>query len=94
MNPLRALRALSGLEGASLLLLLAATPLKHVWGLPGPVRVLGSLHGLLFLLFGLALLRASLERRWPLRRALSLLALSVVPLGALAIERSLRREDP
>lgn len=94
MRSLVALRVLSWLEGASLLLLLlVAVPLKHVGGWPAPVRVLGSLHGLLFLLFGLALWQSSLERRWPRRRALRLLGLSVLPFGALRIERDLRLED-
>ncbi len=94
MSSLPTLRALSWLEGASLLLLVGvAMPLKHVWGMPSAVRVAGSVHGLLFLLFGLALLRVSLEGRWALSRVLRVLALSAVPLGALAIARDLRRGD-
>lgn len=95
MSSLRTLRALSWVEGVSLLLLLGvAMPLKHVWGLPQAVRVLGSLHGLTFLLFGLGLLQASLERSWPLRRPLELLLLSCVPFGVMRIERVLRLEKP
>lgn len=93
MSGLSTLRVLSWLEGASLLLLLfVAMPLKHVGGRPEAVRVLGSLHGLLFLLFGLSLLAASLERKWSLGRALRLLLLSALPFGVFAIERALSRE--
>ncbi len=92
MSDLRGLRVLSWLEGASLLLLvLVAMPLKYVWGMPSAVRLVGSAHGLLFLGFCLALLRTSLERRWALGRALTLLALSVVPGGVFGIERALKR---
>jgi integral membrane protein len=95
VNSLLALRVLSWLEGLSLLLLLGvAMPLKHVWGLPQPVRVLGSLHGLSFLLFGVALLSTGFERRWSWRRGLALLLLSFVPFGVLRIERALRLEKP
>ena len=93
MNGLGTLRVVSGLEGASLLLLLfVAVPLKHVWGLPGAVRVLGSLHGLLFLAFALSLLQTGWERRWTRARWAKLLLLSVVPFGALWIERWLKSE--
>ncbi|RYZ04831.1 MAG: DUF3817 domain-containing protein [Myxococcales bacterium] len=94
MNGLLALRVLSWLEGTSLLLLLfVAVPLKHIGGEPSAVRLLGSLHGLLFLMFALALLAASLERKWTLWRSLQLLLLSAVPFGALAIERALSRKS-
>lgn len=95
MRDLRRLRVLSWLEGASLLLLVGvAMPLKYGWGMPGAVRVVGSAHGLLFLGFCLALLRTSLERRWALGRALTLLALSALPGGVFGIERALRQEEP
>lgn len=95
MSGLGTLRVVSGLEGASLLLLLfVAVPLKRLAGVPGPVRVLGSLHGLLFLLFTLHLLQVGLERRWARRRLAHLLLLSCVPFGALRIERWLKRELP
>jgi len=52
MNALARLRLVTWLEGLSLLtLLFVAMPLKHVFGMPLAVRVVGSVHGLLFLLF-------------------------------------------
>lgn len=92
MSGLFALRVLSWLEGTSLLaLLFVAVPLKHIAGEPSAVRWLGSLHGLLFLMFALALLATSLERKWGFWRSLHLLLLSTLPFGVLAIERALTR---
>jgi integral membrane protein len=95
MSSLWILRATSWLESGSLLLLLGvAMPLKHWFGWPQAVRAVGSLHGLLFLVFATSLLRVSLERRWSGRRACQLLLLSVLPGGAIWIERVLTREKP
>lgn len=93
MSSLRVLRWLSWAEGLSLLALVAVgMPLKHLAGWALGVRVLGSLHGLLFLAFLATLLAVSLERRWPVRRWLALLLYSTLPFGVLGVERALRRE--
>ena len=66
MTALRQLRLVALLEGTSFLVLLfVAMPLKYLAGLPLAVRIVGSLHGLLFLMFLAALLRAGSQRGWP-----------------------------
>ena len=56
---LRRLRTLSLVEGVSTLLLFGvAMPLKYIWDMPLAVRVVGSVHGLLFSLLVLQLFRA------------------------------------
>ncbi len=92
-NCLRQFRIVALLEGSSFLLLLfVAMPLKYWAGIPMAVRVMGSLHGLLFVLFVVALLRASVEREWPARRWLWMFASSLLPFGMFVLDRSLRRE--
>ena len=93
MTALSQLRALVLLEGASLLVLVfVAMPLKHIAGYSSAVRVVGSIHGLLFLLFAGALFRVAIERRWRIKKSLAALGASVVPFGAFYLDRSLRRE--
>ena len=93
MTALRQLRVVALLEGASFLVLLfIAMPLKYLAGLPLAVRIVGSVHGVLFLLFIAALYRAGREREWPLRRSLLAFVSSIVPLGTFLFDRSLRRE--
>ena len=88
------LRCVSALEGLSYaLLFFVAMPLKYGLGEPGMVRVMGMAHGVLFVAFSAALLAAWYERRWSVTRPAVLMALSVVPLGAIWIEHSLRRTD-
>ena len=91
MNPLRALRLVNLLEGLSLLaLVLVAVPLKHLLHEPLAVRVLGPIHGLLFIWLIYTVFHAHLELGWSRSRALGLLALSVLPFGFLLADRDLR----
>jgi integral membrane protein len=93
MSSLGVLRCLSWAEGTSLLLLVAVgMPLKHLGGWALGVRLLGSLHGVLFMAFVATLLRVSLERSWPVQRWLALLLYSALPFGVIGVERALQRE--
>jgi integral membrane protein len=93
MNALRQLRLVAFLEGLSFVVLLfIAVPLKHLAAMPLPVRVVGSLHGVLFIAFLVTLFRAANERAWPLRQtAIGLLA-SLLPFGTFVFDRVLRAE--
>ncbi|WP_437570603.1 DUF3817 domain-containing protein [Sorangium sp. So ce542] len=94
MNERRALRIASIVEGASLLLLLlVAMPLKYALGYPVAVRIVGSVHGVLFLAMLSAAFRAALERSLSSRAVLSVVALSVVPFGFVVADRILRVGD-
>ena len=93
MTALRHLRLVALLEGSSFLVLLfIAMPLKYLAGLPLGVRIVGIVHGLLFLMFLAALYRAGRLRDWPLRRSLIAFVSSIVPFGTFMFDRSLRRE--
>lgn len=93
VTALRHFRIVALLEGWSYLaLLFIAMPLKYAAGVPLAVRVAGSVHGLLFLIFIATLFRATLERQWPIRRAVRGLLCSLIPFGAFVFDRSLRRE--
>ncbi len=93
MNELRQLRWVAFSEGLSFVVLLfVAMPLKYWAGLPLAVRVVGGVHGFLFVLFIIALFRAALERDWPLRRSALAFLSSLVPFGTFVFDRSLKRE--
>ena len=93
MTALHHLRLVALLEGSSFLILLfVAMPLKYLAGLPLAVRIVGTVHGVLFLLFIAALVRASIRRRWPFRRSLLAFVASIVPFGTFVFDRSLRIE--
>jgi len=93
-TPIGRLRVVAFVEGCSYLLLLGvAMPLKYFAGLPLAVKVAGSIHGALFVLFCAALLRAMVTARWSMLRAGVVFASSLVPCGTFLIDARLRRED-
>ncbi len=93
MTALHQFRIAALLEGWSyLILLFIAIPLKYVVGIPLAVRIVGSVHGFLFITFIIALYRVIAARKWPLRRALRGFLYSLTPFGAFVFDRSLVRE--
>lgn len=93
MNELRRFRLVALLEGVSFVLLLfVAMPLKYLAGLPLAVRIVGMVHGLLFIAFVYALFRAAGERDWPIGRMAVAFVSSLIPFATFVFDRSLRRE--
>jgi integral membrane protein len=91
---IRQLRIIGLIEGVSFLVLLGiAMPLKYLADMPRAVSVVGMAHGVLFILYLAALAHAHVTVRWPMRRALTVLAAAVLPLGPFFVEGSLRREQ-
>lgn len=92
-TPLGRLRLLGLLEGVSFLVLLfVAMPLKYLAGMPQMVRVAGSAHGLLFVVFVFAVLDVAVRLRWRPLRVLGALAAAVVPFGPFILDARLRRD--
>lgn len=79
-------------EAISFLLLLGiAMPLKYVAGKPEYVRVVGSLHGFLFVLYVIAALLAARVGQWPAKElGLAVLA-AVLPFGPFWFDARLKR---
>jgi integral membrane protein len=93
-TPIGRLRVIAFIEGCSYLLLLGvAMPLKYFAGLPLAVRIVGAIHGGLFLTFCAALLHVMIVERWSLLRGLVVFASSLVPCGTFIMDPSLRREQ-
>ena len=93
-DPIGRLRLIGLLEGVSFLLLLGvAMPLKYAAGMPEAVRLAGSVHGLFFLVFCLALFQAFSDCDWPLKRAAGLFFAAVLPFGPFIVDAGLRREQ-
>ena len=93
-TPIGRLRVVAFIEGCSYLLLLGvAMPLKYFADLPLAVKIVGSIHGGLFILFCAALLQAMTVARWSISRAGLVFASSLVPFGTFLIDGRLKRED-
>lgn len=90
-NPVSFLRHVGLIEAISFLVLLGiAMPLKYALGMPLPVRIVGSVHGGLFVLFCFALWRVLMNTSWPLSRAALVFVASLVPFAPFIIDRRMR----
>ncbi|KUJ38299.1 hypothetical protein MBT84_14245 [Streptomyces sp. MBT84] len=88
---LRRLRLVSAPEAVSFLLLLLCSVLKRTTDF-NAVPVMGSIHGILFILYVIFWADAWNRTKWPLRTAALYFVLSVLPTGGFFAERMLRRE--
>lgn len=86
------LRIIGFAEGVSFLVLLGiAMPLKYMLGLPETVRVVGMIHGLLFVLYVLLVVQVKIEYGWSFRKMLLALLASLVPFGTFWADAKLFR---
>jgi integral membrane protein len=94
-SPLRRLRWIALLEGLSYLVLLGiAMPLKYLADSPEAVRIVGTVHGGLFILLIASVIEVTLRRPWwsPTFWLASAVA-SIVPLGTFVLDRWLKRVE-
>lgn len=81
-------RILGWAEGASFLLLLfVAMPIKYMVGNPEFVKLMGPIHGGLFLLYVLLANYIAKEMNWNIRIRLYSFIASVLPFGTFVFER-------
>ncbi|TSJ47929.1 DUF3817 domain-containing protein [Fluviicola chungangensis] len=87
------LRLIGFLEGISLLVLLfIALPLKYSLGIPEFSKVIGTIHGALFLLFIFNTLSVGVEYQWKFKETTwKVLLACIVPLGTFYIDRKILR---
>lgn len=81
------LKILGWLEGASLLVLVfVAVPAKYVFDHPALVKMIGPVHGILFLLFVFHTIAAGIEQGWKFRKTTwKVLLACLIPFGTFYI---------
>jgi integral membrane protein len=81
------------LEGISLLLLLFfAMPMKYLYDMPIYVRVVGMMHGLLFITYIIMAYMLKTEEQWANRKFTIICIAAVVPFGTFYIEKKYLRD--
>ena len=86
------LRIVGFYEGISfLVLLLIAMPLKYWADIPQAVTVVGGLHGLLFVLYMLALLHVWIAQRWSIFKVAAAFIAAFLPFGTFVLDKKLLR---
>ena len=92
-TPIGRFRLIAILEGISFLVLLGiAMPLKYIFALPLAVRVVGSLHGLLFVLFMFALMQITILLKWSPLKVAAAFAASLIPFGTFVFDAKIKNE--
>ena len=88
-TPIGRLRIVGFLEGISMLLLVfVAMPLKYFFRHPELVRIVGSVHGLLFTLFVFITLSVAVAYKWSFSAITwKVLVACILPFGTFYIDR-------
>lgn len=87
-------RMMGMLEGTSFLLLMGvAMPLKYLAHMPEAVKWTGWVHGILFILYCLALLTALTEGKLSFGRAALAFVAALLPFGPFVIDRRLAADE-
>jgi integral membrane protein len=93
-TPTARLRSVAAIEGLSYLtLLFVAMPLKYMAGFPLAVRIVGSVHGALFVWGGLLALEGIRRRGKPWSWGCQILIAALLPFGTFFLDRGLRADD-
>jgi len=80
------------LEGLSFLVLLGiAMPLKYYADMPKAVTIVGGLHGVLFVLYVLAIIYATFALRWRFLRVAGAFIAAFLPFGPFIFDSRLRK---
>ncbi|MBA2498508.1 MAG: DUF3817 domain-containing protein [Chitinophagaceae bacterium] len=88
------LRLVGILEGISLLVLMGiAMPLKYLADKPGAVTVVGWIHGLLFVIFMIAVIIVYFQRDWPFKKVIYAFIAAFLPFGTFVFDAHLKEEE-
>jgi integral membrane protein len=81
-------------EGISFItLLFVAMPMKYFMGMPEVVRVVGTIHGGLFLLYVGLLAVIHFRQRWSFMFSLYAFIASIIPFGTFVLDKQLRKKE-
>lgn len=91
--PIGRFRRIALAEGVSFILLLMAMPFKYLYGHPEGVKVIGWIHGILFILYIVLLLKVWRANNWTLKRGFMAFLASLLPFGTFVLDINLQKEE-
>lgn len=92
-RPITTFRMVGHAEAVSFILLLGiAMPLKYLADMPLAVRIVGSIHGGLFILYLLAAFNAGRAAQWGATQFIEAVVASLLPFGPFVIDRKWREQ--
>lgn len=76
---------------STVFLFFVAMPLKYFADIPEAVRVAGSIHGFLVVLFVVLLIACWQTYRWDFKRVAKYMLLSLIPIISFWVEKDLKK---
>lgn len=93
-SPTARFRFVALIEGVSLLVLFGvAMPLKYLADMPQAVRIVGWLHGVLFIWYVAEVADLAMRKVWGRRMVALAMIVSSLPAGTFWFDRRLRRDE-
>jgi len=90
-NSVKKFGLINTIEGYSYLaLLFIAMPLKYLLGLAIAVKIVGMIHGILFIIFCLLLVLAWEEAKWSFKESLVFFIASLIPFGTFFTKKKIK----
>jgi integral membrane protein len=93
MSKIKQFRMAAYIEGWSFIILLfVAMPLKYIMGIAIATKIVGMLHGVLFIWFLLALGSARAEKNQDAKFVLTSIVASLVPFGTFFLDKKILKQ--
>lgn len=93
-NKISLLRVTGFAEAASWLLLLGiAMPLKYIWHKPEAVKMVGWIHGVLFMLYMSLAVVVAIDRKWKFSKLMNAFISAIIPFGTYFFDARLKSEQ-
>ncbi len=90
-NSVKKFGQINSIEGYSyLLLLFVAMPLKYAFGYPMAVKIAGMIHGVLFIIFCLLLVKAWQDSKWAFSENIIFFIASLIPFGTFFTKNKIK----
>ncbi len=88
------LRILAITEGISYLLLIPTIILKYGFEMGLPNKIVGSIHGILFILYSIWVVYYAVNKKWSVIKTLICLAASLFPFATFIVDQKILRTEP
>lgn len=89
MNTLQTFRKIAILEGISYLLFAITMPMKYAWEMLLPNKIVGIVHGVLFIAYVLFLYFVAVQRKWNFTKIFILFVASLLPFATFVADKKI-----
>ena len=90
-NSVKQFGLINTVEGYSyLVLLFIAMPMKYLMGIALATKIVGSIHGILFILFMLLLVIAWQDAKWSIKETIIFFIASLIPFGTFFTKKRIQ----